>query len=113
MTKFKTTLLKIVGRIKTMLADMFIQYGAMGMPLGFAIMFASYELFEGWLMRLCVGVGVVVVVAGYYSFSYAIKLRKREQAESDAQNEKLFNALITEIRGLRKDLTRRKGKDGL
>ena len=88
-----------------MLADMFIQYGAMGMPLGFAIMFASYELFEEWLMRLCVGVGVIVVFAGYYSFSYAIKLRKREQAKSDANNDKMFDALITEIKGLRKDLT--------
>ena len=104
---------RIVGGIKKMLADMFVQYGAMGIPLGFVIMFASYELFEDWRMQFGIVLGILVVLAGYYAFSYAIKLSKLEESKRQDNFQKNFNVLIEEIRGLRKDVTKKGNRDGM
>jgi len=89
---------KIMGRLKKMVADIFIQYGAMGIPVGFAIMFGSYELFDGWLVQLGIWTGVIIVLASCYAFAYAYRRRKREYDDAQSQMKKQFEALIKEIR---------------
>ena len=107
MNKWHSLLKRLVERIKKVLTDLFVQFGAMGIPLGFAIMFASYEFFEDWRMQFGIVLGILVVLAGYYAFSYAIKLRKSEEAKRQDN----LNVLIEEIRGLRKDITSKVGKN--
>lgn len=111
MNRIKATLLKIVGGLKKMLADMFVQYGAMGIPFGFAIMFGSYQLFEGWKMQIGIFVGVAVVLASCYAFGYAVKCRKIEESKTQDRFQNNFNVLIKEIRGLRKDMTKKGNRD--
>jgi hypothetical protein len=45
MNKIKTTPLRTAGSMKKVLADMFVQYGAMGIPPGLAIMLSSLIFF--------------------------------------------------------------------
>jgi uncharacterized protein YlxW (UPF0749 family) len=121
LNNFKTSLIRLYGRLKKMVSDLLLQIGAVCIPLGVLIAMFAYQFFEG-LPKIVFGIcGFIVFLFGVWGFSKVMQLARLELDASQEKDKKAerertednikFIALINEISGLRKDLTKRGEND--
>ncbi len=101
MIKWLTSLTRlIVGRVKRMISNIILQYGAVSIPLGITMFIFSTLFSEGWKMYVGWVLSILMFALGTFAFSEAMKTARKEQKSSDDR----FDALINEVRGLRQDM---------
>ena len=104
MRKLKATLQKIVGRLKKKMAEWLLTWGSVFLPASIVFMILGFNL-KGEIVLWCFVIACVFVVAGSYYMLRAWSVLENNQSKED----KRFNDLINEIKGLRQDM--RGGKD--
>jgi len=105
MIKRLTSLIRrIVGRIIKM-ANRIMQYGVTLIPLGFMVLFFSFQFLDGWELYAVFVSSVLIIILGFTSFFLALKWGREEDTKSHAD----FKELLKEVKGLRQDLNKRGG----
>ena len=86
-----------------MFSNVLLQYGAVFVPLGFAMAIFTLQFAEGWRAIVGLAISLFFFVIGMIAFRDAIKSAREEEKKS-AQR---FIVLINEIRALREGSTNR------
>jgi hypothetical protein len=102
MNKAKTSLLKMMGRIKENMSDYFLSWGSIYLPTGiilFIFALDKQDIWFGIMAIFCFAVGLL-----------AMRVAWNKAKDNEKEKAVMFAVLIKEIRELREQLGGKNGK---